>query len=449
MLYESPIQELNAPDAPSADAGNAAPASPHLPTGLVMLERATAALRAALRARGLDHYTIFHAAELDLDDIDLYLPRLETAQALWQPLPLLPAGDQPHALETDDNAARLEGVGLLHLPRFDFVLARWHWISVKYNARETTLLAAAPDRHAYARLHRALVDLRRGSKDPVWEVIRSVHQRENLPRKYANWDDIFLPPSLVARLRSEIVGFFDAPVVELYRSMNVPHRRGVLMPGPPGNGKTSVIRAIGAALPHCVAMILRPTRSLDDDDLKTIFRRWRKHAPALLIIEDLDHLLKDYINLSHFLNHLDGIDETLAGGLLLLATTNHPEKLDPALNNRPGRFDVVIELPTPDHALRHQFFQTHLAKPGSPPIDPDTVETLARETRGLSFAHLHEIIRLAGLLAIHDQSATRTPGHLITAANLVIQSNATARNGFPTPPEAPFGLAQFRRKSSA
>jgi ATP-dependent 26S proteasome regulatory subunit len=256
------------------------------------------------------------------------------------------------------------------------------------------------------------------------------------------WEDLFLAADVVARIQSEIVNFFTPAVAEMYRRLNVPYRRGVLMHGPPGNGKTSIIKAIGASMPTVHAMILRPSQALGDGALESIFRRWRKHAPAILVIEDLDHLLKDYINLSHFLNQIDGIEGAATNGLLLLATTNHPEKLDPAINNRPGRFDVVVEIPNPDDALRARFFAQHL-----PEVEPAVATELVRDTAGLSFAHLHELIRLAGLLAINEQAAARTPENLRNAARLVARGHQNACDGFPRPLEAPFGLAQFRRKA--
>jgi SpoVK/Ycf46/Vps4 family AAA+-type ATPase len=67
-----------------------------------------------------------------------------------------------------------------------------------------------------------------------------------------------------------------------------------------------------------------------------VIRRWTRQAPAILIIEDLNWLLEQ-VNVSTFLNLLDGIDSRAGNGLLIIATTNHPNELDPAINNRPGR----------------------------------------------------------------------------------------------------------------
>jgi hypothetical protein len=428
-----------APDMPLNDEIARSVVATQLPPGLTLLEQATAALRRHLRALGLDDYCIYHSFEFDLSDIDQHLPQLDP-HAIWRPLPLLGDGEQPGVMEVEDDAITTRSVGVLHLPRHHFVITRWHWMNDE-NDRCIMALGAAPDPAAHARLHRAVVDLRRRAGPPTWEIVRNSYTRSTRPRTATAWVDLLLAPEVRGRLESEVCGFFDERVAALYREMGVPYRRGVLMHGPPGNGKTSIIRALGGNLPHVYAMILRPDDTLGAGQLASIFRRWRNHAPAILVIEDLDHLLKDYVNLSHLLNQLDGIDTQSTAGLLLIATTNHPDRLDPALNNRPGRFDVVIEIPAPDAALRNTFFQGAL-----PACDPAVIEKLVFETADLSFSHLHEVVRLSGLIAIHDGSRTRESCHLLQAVRLVSAGQRSARLGFPLTTETPFGLAQFRKK---
>ena len=199
----------------------------------------------------------------------------------------------------------------------------------------------------------------------VWQVVRGSAEcdGERTPRDRRAGEDLLLADSVKSRIETEVIRFFDAEVAELYREMNVPYRRGVLLHGPPGNGKTSTIRHIGASLPQIPAMILRPAANFDSDDLQQVLDRWRRQAPAILVIEDLNWLLNE-VNVSTFLNLLDGIDSNVTGGLLLIATTNHPHKLDPAVNNRPGRFDVVIEVPCPGPRLRAEFFRRKWAGAG-------------------------------------------------------------------------------------
>jgi ATP-dependent 26S proteasome regulatory subunit len=215
------------------------------------------------------------------------------------------------------------------------------------------------------------------------------------------------------------------------------------MHGPPGNGKTSMIRFIGGALPSVPAMILRPEASFDDDDMKQIVRRWSEQAPAILVIEDLDWLLDKRVNVSIFLNLIDGIDASVTGGLLLIATTNHPETLDPAINNRPGRFDVVIEVDVPTPELRGRFLRDKLEDAS---MAEAILDRLVDRTDGLSFAHLQEILRLSGMLAIRDGRSQRSDEDLLRAADLAVEGHEAAIRGYPPGrPVMPFGLAQLRK----
>jgi ATP-dependent 26S proteasome regulatory subunit len=236
-----------------------------------------------------------------------------------------------------------------------------------------------------------------------------------------------------------VIQFFSPEVAELHRAMKVRYRRGVLLHGPPGNGKTSTIRHLGAMLPKIPGLILRAKSNFDTDDFENVVTRWRKMAPAMLVIEDLNWLLEE-VNVSAFLNLIDGVDSaTTVGGLLLLATTNHPDTLDPAINSRPGRFDVVIELPPPDLGLRKEFFARSLEE-----ISPDMIRRLAGNTPDMSFAHLEEIVRLAGLLAIKAGRPRRSVEDLEEALTSVKNGIEQVEKGFARELEVPFGLRPRR-----
>jgi SpoVK/Ycf46/Vps4 family AAA+-type ATPase len=188
-------------------------------------------------------------------------------------------------------------------------------------------------------------------------------------------------------------------------------------------------------------MLLRTMADFDTDDLEEVIRRWTAQSPAILVIEDLNWLLAK-VNVSTFLNLLDGIDNGAGGGgLLLIATTNHPEQLDPAVNNRPGRFDVLIEMPPPDEPLRRSFLRAKL-----PEIDEAAIDQLAAKTDRLSFAHLQEILRLSGLTALRAGRSIRSASDLMQAAQTVSDAYEEAVRGFPTKAEIPFGLLPLRNQ---
>jgi SpoVK/Ycf46/Vps4 family AAA+-type ATPase len=144
-----------------------------------------------------------------------------------------------------------------------------------------------------------------------------------------------------------------------YKERRIAWRRGYLFYGLPGTGKTSLARAIAIDLDLPVFVLELP--AMDDADLYDAFRQAKAHAPAMVVIEDVDTTFRGRenvagengggLNFGTLLQCLGGVEG--AEGILAVVTTNHADRLDPALgapdpatreSTRPGRVDLAVEM---------------------------------------------------------------------------------------------------------
>jgi len=211
----------------------------------------------------------------------------------------------------------------------------------------------------------------------------------------ASWDEVILDPAMKDTLIKDVQGFFDNE--QLYKGLSVPWKRGVILWGVPGNGKTISIKALINSLgqrPEPIPSLY--VKSFDacegeKHSISSIFSHARNMAPCLLIFEDLDSIVTDETR-SYFLNEVDGLESN--DGILMIGSTNHLSKLDPAISKRPSRFDRKYQFNIPglmERILYCQFWQKKLA--GSEMVDfqDGCCEVIAKLTEGFSFAYLKEL----------------------------------------------------------
>jgi transitional endoplasmic reticulum ATPase len=224
-------------------------------------------------------------------------------------------------------------------------------------------------------------------------------------RKDATWDNVILDKATKKSIIDDVENFFDRK--EFYEELGVPWKRGIIFHGVPGNGKTISIRALmGSLAARPVSIPSLYVKSLDSQlgeqySVRSIFSLARTMAPCLLIFEDLDSLVTDKVR-SYFLNEVDGLESN--DGILIIGSTNHLEKLDPAISKRPSRFDRKYHFRLPNEVERLaycDYWRQKLQKTSMIKFSADVSPIVAKLTEGFSFAYLKELFIMTLLIIAH------------------------------------------------
>jgi hypothetical protein len=207
--------------------------------------------------------------------------------------------------------------------------------------------------------------------------------------KSATFDNLILPPQLMRELREDFQRFFASR--EVYQNYGIPWKRGALFIGPPGNGKTHAIKALvnELNLPCLYVKSFKAEHVTEQSNMRRVFTRARRNAPCLVVLEDLDALIEDQ-NRAFLLNELDGFADN--DGVVVLASTNHPEKLDQAILDRPSRFDRKYHFTLPGLPERLEYVQhwNRALQPEMRLTDSESM-AIAECVDGFSFAFLKEL----------------------------------------------------------
>jgi len=238
---------------------------------------------------------------------------------------------------------------------------------------------------------------------------------------------------------AEVVDFLKMP--ERYSRVGAIVPRGVLMIGPPGTGKTLLARAVAgeAGVPFFSVTgsgFVELFVGVGASRVRDLFEQARKRAPAIIFIDEIDAIGQRRAGsgavvsndereqtLNQLLAEMDGFEPST--GIVVLAATNRPEILDPALL-RPGRFDRQVTIPLPNVSERAAILAVHTrGKMVAPDVNLDAI---ARGTPGFSGADLANLTNEAAIFAVRDGRETITAADFDAARDRIILGRREGSN---------------------
>jgi transitional endoplasmic reticulum ATPase len=228
------------------------------------------------------------------------------------------------------------------------------------------------------------------------------------------WDDI----GGIENVKQDLKEVVEWPMKnsKAFERLGIRPPKGVLLYGPPGNGKTLLARAVAKESGANFISIKGPELQKEgivgkeSERLRKMFKRARQVSPCIVFFDEIDSIAgrrgmgggsmndSNESILNTLLTEMDGIESLK--NVIVIGATNRPDMLDPALL-RPGRFDRIVYVPVPDEEGRLQIFKIHTK---NMPIDnkENIIKDLAKETDGYTGADIEGLCREAAMLALRE-----------------------------------------------
>ena len=220
-------------------------------------------------------------------------------------------------------------------------------------------------------------------------------------------DDVVLPEAVLARVERHALGVSRHRDALRHAGQHL--KRGLLLFGPPGTGKTHTTRYLITQMGAYTRLLLTG-RALHA--IGSAAELARDLQPAVLVLEDVDLVAEDR-SFGHgsspvLFDLLDAMDGAAADAdLLFVLTTNRSDLLEPALAARPGRVDVAVEIDLPDAAARRRLFSLY-ARAVPVELSDSEVDTVVERTDGVSASFLKELLRRSVLESLQEHTPLRT-----------------------------------------
>jgi SpoVK/Ycf46/Vps4 family AAA+-type ATPase len=225
----------------------------------------------------------------------------------------------------------------------------------------------------------------------LYEIKNDPHRGMHVQQIKTISEELFILPSPeIQSIIDDIKKFWEGR--DTFKKYKYVHKRGILLYGDPGCGKSGIIqlciRYVVEEMKGIVINIKDPYHVETFDEFIHSLRRIEPSRPIVVVMEDLDALTgEDKYVTSKLLNILDGIKQI--EGVVYLASTNYPDKLEERVSNRPSRFDRRYRIEPPDSTIREAYIRFKLSKDDLKNIN---IQEWVKASEGFSIAHLKELI---------------------------------------------------------